>query len=182
MPNRALFPVAAPVTAPPPSSPLTAADVALVIGSRREELMRLTPAAITLCAASVVAFHDAINGSLTTALRSRSESYAREQGTGKRALTIEDVCELAVAGGAEGARAVRALFAPIISRLDERGGAGDVNLAASDFLREACDVPNALLLGKDDSAIRKEINEAREMLRRAEKSIDERARVAGGRS
>lgn len=158
--------------------PLTEAVVALNIAGHREELHRNTRPAINLAASCIFAFHEEISGSLTTALRSRSESYAREQGTGKRALTVEDICELVVAGGAEGRNAVRALLAPIVGRLDGSGSGVGVSEAAADFLHEACDVPNALMLGKTDSEIRREIVEARERLRIFEQALESRARVS----
>lgn len=157
--------------------PLTQATVSLNIASHREELLRLNPGAVELAAACIFAFHAAINGSLTTALRSRSDSYAREQGTGKRALTVEDLCELVTAGGSEGRSAVRALLAPIIARLDEAGIGTAVNEAAADFAREAADVPSALLLGKGDSELRREIREAKERLRVLEAAVEARERV-----
>lgn len=169
----------APVTSPRHSSPesVTEAGIALNIASRREELHRNTPAAITLSASCVFAFHEEIHGALHAALRSRSESYAREQGTGKRALTWDDVCELVIAGGAEGRRAVRALIAPVVSVLDGSGSGVAVSDAAAEFLAEAADVPNALLLGKSDSEIRREIREAREKLRVFEAAIEARNKV-----
>lgn len=170
------IPPVAPQAQTPPE-PIDAASVALRIAARREELHRNTPQAVHLAARCVVGFHDTINGSLTTALRSRSESYARGEGTGDRAISLEDICELVEAGGAEGKRGVRAMLAPILSRLDETGSGSDVALAASEFLSEACDIPNALMLGKSDTEIRREANEAREKLRRFEKALDERARL-----
>lgn len=171
---------AAPVTREHHSSPepITEAVIALNIASRREELHRNTPAAITLSAACVFGFHEEINGSLTTALRSRSESYAREQGTGKRALTWDDICELVLAGGSEGRGAVRALLAPVVAILDGAGAGVDVMDAAAEFLTEACDVPNALMLGKTDTEIRREIREAREKLRVFEQALESRAKVS----
>lgn len=173
-----------PVTHGVHPSPITESDIALNIASRREELHRNTPAAITLSAACVFGFHEEINGSLTTALRSRSESYAREQGTGKRALTWDDICELVIAGGSEGRGAVRALLAPVVAMLDGGGSGADVNEAAAAFVREAADVPNAFLLGRGDVEIDREIREAKEALRILEAARESR-RIAvvctGGR-
>lgn len=157
--------------------PLSESVVALNIASRREELHRNTPSAITLAAAGVFAFHAEISGNLTTALRSRSGSYAREQGTGLRALTVEDICELVTVGGSEGRCAVRALLAPVLAKLDEAGAGDDVVVAAADFLTEACDVPNAIMLGKSGTEINREIREARESLRKLEKAQEARDRM-----
>lgn len=168
----------APVASHSPASPMTEAEVALNIASRREELHRVNPGAVALSATCVFAFHEEINGSLTTALRSRSGSYAREQGTGHRALTFEDVCELVIAGGAEGRRAVRALLAPVMARLESSGSGIDAMGAAADFLHEACDVPNAMMLGKSSTEVNREIREAREALRVLEQAMETRDRVS----
>lgn len=168
----------APVTHGAPSSPITVQTVALNIAGHREELLRLNPGALELAAECIFAFHEDANGSMTTVLASRSGSYAREQGTGKRSLTVEDLCEMVTRGGAEGRSAVRALLAPIISRLDESGLGADLAEAGATFAREACDVTEALMLGKTDTQIRTEIREAREALRVLEAAQAARQRVS----
>ena len=151
-----------------PPAALTEATVALNIASHREELLRINPQAISLAASCVFAFHESITGSLTTALKSRSgRSYGREQGVGLRALTVEDIAELATAGGVEGRRAVIALLAPIMDCLEGGPASGLIlSEAVADYAREATDVSQALMRGKTDTDILRELNES-----------DERAKV-----
>ena len=132
---------------------ITEECVATNIAIRREPFFREHPGAVDLAAKCTFAFHGTIKGSLTTALRSRDGSYAREQGTGKRALTIEDVCELVTSGGAEGRRAVAALLSPILEHLD----AGPVPFlprgeVVADFAMSAGRVSAAFMRG--DTALR----------------------------
>jgi hypothetical protein len=168
---------------------LTPATVALNIASHRDELFRLNPGAVELAAECVFGFHEAVNGSLTTVLPSRAGSYAREQGTGKRSLTLEDVCEMVTRGGSEGRSAVRALLAPIVDRLDgvtaSMVGIGD---AAADFDAESSDIGQAILRGKTDTDIRREIREAEDKLRILKGAVTAReditrrlAQVCGGK-
>lgn len=170
-----------------PPEPLTPATVALNIASHRDELARVNQAAIELSALCVFAFHEEIRGSLSLALQSRSGSYAREQGTGKRSLTMEDICELVTAGGAEGRNAVRALLGPIVSRLDGFVSDMDLNEAGADFARESGDVTDAILRGKTDTEIRREIREAEDQLKVLRAAVTARedvtrelSRVCGG--
>ena len=126
--------------------PLTESTVSLNIAGHREELLRINPGAVELAAQCIFAFHEDINGSLTTVLASRAGSYAREQGTGKRSLTVEDLCEMVTKGGSEGRSAVRALLAPIVDRLDGVTASGiAIGDAVADFDNEAGDITQAII-------------------------------------
>jgi len=178
---------AAPVTHGLETS-LTPATVSINIASHREELLRVSPAAVELASECVFAFHQDINGSLTTALRSRSGSYAREQGTGKRSLTVEDIAELVASGGSEGRSAVRALLGPILSRLEGAAVPGiSVGDAAADFDHESGDITEAILRGRTDTEIQREIREAEAKLEVLKRAVQAReditrklAQVCGG--
>jgi len=132
---------------------VTEDSVATNIALRRESFFRDYPDAVDLTARCTFAFHESIKGSLAAALRSRPDSYARGQGIGKKALTIEDVCELVTSGGSEGRRAVAALLSPILDRLDSGPApfqpAGEV---VADFTTSAATVSAAFMRG--DAAYR----------------------------
>lgn len=156
---------------------LCVATIACNIVNRREELL-VDDAVVVLAAEGYLAFATITAGRTPAVLKDRSPEYARQQRSAKKGLAYEDMCGMALTGGAEGAEAVRALWAPIAAALEERGSGIELCQAAADLAREAQDIPNAMLLGKTEAEIDREMLQLEEAVRIYKRAKQRRREVS----
>lgn len=157
--NISPFCPSARVTGDPDSSREQTA-IAVNVASRRSD-RAMSAEAVALEADAVIAWHDETRGHAGAILKSRADSYAREQGLGLKPLTVGDLCEAILVGGREGRCAARAVI-EILSRAVEPAVIPDKALPAAlgDYVREHADVTQAYLNGGSPAQILRELAEA----------------------
>lgn len=147
------------VTGDPDSSREQTA-IAVNVASRRSD-RAINAEAVALEADAVIAWHQETRGHAGAILKSRADSYAREQGLGLKPLTLGDLCEAITVGGREGRAAARVVL-EILTRAVEPAPLPDKALAAAlgDYVRENADVTHAYLRGDSPKEILRELSEA----------------------
>lgn len=138
-----------------------AIEIAINVATRRSD-HRANDEAVALEADCVMGFSESLgHGTIGRILPSRAESYAREQKSGKRPLTLGDLCEMGVSGGREGKESARAALAPLNRALEPVTVPGRAcQEALAEYIRESADVTRAFLRGATPAEILKELSEA----------------------
>lgn len=138
--------------------------IAVNVASRRCD-RHLNAAAVALEADAVIAWHEETRGHSGAILKSRADSYAREQGLGLKAITLGDLCEAIVAGGREGRCAARAVL-EILTRAAEPCVVPDkaLSVALGEYVREHADVTHAYLRGASPQEILRELADAEDTI------------------